>query len=239
MFSWERVLEYFPKIIAKFPLTFEIVLVAFVSGFIIGCVIAVIRLKEIPILSQLATVYISYIRCTPVICQMFVIYFGLPVLLRNMGIDTSEINNVVYVFVAYGMNMGGFMGEIIRSSILAVPAGQMEAGKAVGLTDMQTMSHIIAPQALKIALPMLGNTFVALFQATALAYMVGVIDMIGMVSTIGQLSGHKLEGYVCCAGVFAIISLAMEFVFNHINKRLNFGLSGHPKSKRVKEARAQ
>lgn len=234
MLSWDRFVYFFPRIIVLFPVTLEIVLVSFGSGIILGCLLAWIRIKRIPVLSQIARVFISYIRCTPVICQMFVVYFGVPVLLKQMGIDASQINRVVYVFIAYGLNNGAFMGETIRSAVLAVPIGQTEAGYSVGLTGWQTLVHIIAPQAIRIALPMLGTTFIYAFQATALAYMVGVVDMIGMTRTLGTVTGHTLEGYIICALIFAIISLVLEFVFNKINKRLDFGRSGIPVARKRK-----
>ena len=134
MFSWERVVEYFPQILQKFPVTLEIVLVSFTAGILLGTILAMVRIKKIPVLSQIATVYISYVRCTPVICQMFVIYFGIPALVSSLGGDTAGIDNIVYVLIAYGINMGGFMGETIRAAILAVPSAQSEAGWTVGLT---------------------------------------------------------------------------------------------------------
>ena len=227
MFSWQRVFEYFPQIIAKFPVTLEIVLVSFAAGILLGTVVALVRIKKVPVLSQIATVYISYVRCTPVICQMFVIYFGIPALVSALGGNTSGVDNIVYVLIAYGINMGGFMGETIRASILAVPAAQSEAGWTVGLTNTQTMVHIIAPQALRVALPMLGNTFISLFQATALAYMVGVLDMVGKARSLCTISGHTLEGYICCAAVFAVISLVLERVFALVNRKLDFGHSAN------------
>ncbi len=86
-----------------------------------------------------------------------------------------------------------------------------------GPDQHQTMVHIITPQALRVVLPMLGNTFISLFQATALAYMVG------KTSSLGAISGHTLEGHVCCAAVFAVISLVLERVFAFVNRKLDFG----------------
>lgn len=236
MFSWSRVIEYFPKIIVKFPVTLQIVIISFVTGIILGCGLAFIRLKKIPVLNQICAVFISYIRCTPIITQMFVVYFGTPALLKAMGISTSNLPNVVYVLIAYGLNQSCFMAETIRSSILAVPFGQTEAGRSIGLSEAQTMMHIVAPQALRVAMPMLGTTFIMLFKATALAYMVGVMDMIGKVQSFGNLYGHTLEGYICCAIVFAIISLVLEQVFKMIDNHLDFGNTQQITVRKVKKA---
>lgn len=234
MFSWKNVIDYFPKIIVKFPVTLNIVVVSFSLGLILGTVLAIIRLKKIPVLNQFATLFISYIRCTPVITQMFVVYFGIPVLFKTWGID-SKWDNIVYVYIAYALNMGGFMAETIRSSILAVPGGQREAGRSIGMTELQTTMHIIFPQAARIAMPMIGTTFILLFKGTALAYMLSVIDMIGKAKTIGAMTGHTLEGYICCAAVFSIISLALEQLFKNIDRKLDFG-NGRTRIRKVKKA---
>ncbi len=235
MISWQIFFRFFPKVVSKFPVTLSIVLVAFSCGILLGVCFALVRLKKIPVLRQIVTLLVSYIRCTPILTQMFVVYFGMPALLHAMGFHTAGIPNVVYVFIAYGLNQAGFLSEIIRSSILAVPAGQTEAGRAAGLTEAQTLFHIVMPQALRVAMPMLGTTFVFLFQATALAYMVGVVDMIGKANSLSGIYGHTLEGYLCAAVVFAVISLVLEHVFQYVNRRLDFGRTAR-RGKKVKPA---
>lgn len=220
MVSWSRVFEYFPKIILKLPVTLEIVVISFFFGLLLGGVMAFIRIKKIPVLNQISAVLISYIRCTPIITQMFVVYFGVPMLLNALGCSSLKIDNVIFVYIAYSINMSGFLAETIRSSVLSVPYGQTEAGRSIGLSEGQTLFHIVIPQAARIAMPMLGTTFVSLFKATALAYMVGVVDMIGKARLIGSLSGHTLEGYLCCTFCFAGISLVLEQVFQRIDRHL-------------------
>lgn len=111
MFSWKYVVEYFPDIIEKFPVTLELVLVPFVISFIFGFLIAIARLKKIPVLEQFLTVYVSYVRCTPVITQMFVVYFGIPLLMAKFGIDAYEWNPVIFVFIAYSINISAFLSK--------------------------------------------------------------------------------------------------------------------------------
>lgn len=231
MFSWDYVVKYFPDIIAKFPVTLKLVFIPFTISFLAGFGIAILRLKKIRQIDWFLKLYISYVRCTPVITQMFIVYFGLPMLLNIFGINAYKWKPEIFVYIAYSINIAGFLSETLRSSILAVPAGQMEAGFSVGMTSFQTMRDIIIPQALKIALPMLGNMFIGLFQATALAYMVNVLDMMGKARNLAANGGHLLEGYVCCAAVFAIISLGLEIIFRKVNKHLAFGHSYGNKQK--------
>ena len=128
MFSWSYVIEYFPKIIDKFPVTLQLVFIPFVVSFALGFGIALLRLKNIRAIDWLLKLYVSYVRCTPVITQMFIVYFGLPVLLQKFGIDAYDWRPEVFVYIAYSINISAFLSETIRASILAVPAGQMEAG---------------------------------------------------------------------------------------------------------------
>jgi L-cystine transport system permease protein len=213
----------FPKILAKFPVTLEIVVVATVIGLLLGLLLAFMRIKKIPVLCQLAGIYISYIRGVPVLVQLFIVYYGLPMILRSYGIDTSHINKIIFVFVTYGLNQAGFMAEIIRASILSVPVGQTEAGYSVGLTEFQTFQRIVLPQAIKVAIPNLETMFIMLFKSTALAYMVGIIDMMGKVSALAVINFRTLEGYLCVVIIFAAVSLFLEHLFEWINKKLRYG----------------
>ena len=118
MFAWKYVAEYFPIIIGKFPVTLELVIVPFITSFLLGFAIAIARLKKVPGLEQFLALYVSYVRCTPVITQMFIVYFGLPILLANFGINANKWNPVIFVFIAYSINISAFLSETIRSSIL-------------------------------------------------------------------------------------------------------------------------
>lgn len=222
-FSWDEFRSSFPKILAKFPVTLEIVIVAMLIGLLLGIVLALFRIKKVPVLSQLAGIYISYIRGVPVLVQLFVVYYGLPMLLRHFDIDTSSIDKILFIYVTYGLNQSGFMAEIIRAAIQSVPIGQTEAGYSVGLTESQTFRRIVLPQAVKVAIPNLETMFIMLFKSTALAYMVGIIDMMGKVKQLSVLTHRTLEGYTCVAIIFVVLSLVLERVFELVNKKLKYG----------------
>lgn len=224
LFSWERVIKYFPKILEKFPITLNIVLVSTLIGLLLGILIAVIRLKKVPIIHQLSQIYISYIRGTPILVQLFVVYYGMPSLVKSLvGIDVTTWDKIIFVYVAYGLNQSGFMAEIIRAAIQSVPIGQTEAGYSVGMNGAQTFVRIVLPQSVRIALPGLETMFMSLFRTTALAYMLGVIDIMGKAKSIGVVTYHSLEGYVDAAIIFIITSIILEQVFHIINNKINYG----------------
>jgi L-cystine transport system permease protein len=219
-FSLERAIDAFPKLLQSLNVTFEIVAVATCLGLVFGVGIAMIRLFRLPVLYQLSSVYISFMRGTPIIIQLYVVYYGLPML--TMGLFGLNINNwdkIFFVTTAFVLNEAAFMGEIIRGSILAVPAAQVEAGYSVGLSYFQTFIHVILPQAARAGLPNFAVDLVALFQGTSLAFLLGAVDIVGRARIIGGNTMHVFDPYVAAAVIFIVISVLLEFIFEWIQKR--------------------
>jgi L-cystine transport system permease protein len=187
-----------------------------------------IRIKKIPILNQLAFLMISFFRGTPALVQMFIVYYGMPVLCRAVfHIDLSGTDKLFFVFVTFGLNQSGYMAEQLRGAILSVHIGQTEAAYAVGLDGWQAFRRIVFPQAIKVAIPGLETMFVTLLQDTALAYMIGVIDMMGKVKLIAATTRHSIEGYIGVAVIFVIISLLLEGIFILLNPVLEYKRKAH------------
>lgn len=222
LFSLQRVIDYFPKILSRLPVTLLITVLATAIGMLLGIVLAFIRLYKVPGLNQLSAVFISFIRGTPVIVQMFVVYYGLPTLLLAVGVDINRWDKLYFVIITYGLNASAFMAEIFRASITSVSAGQSEAAYSVGLTRLQGFCRIVAPQAVKIALPSFGTSLVGLLQDTSIAFSLGIIDVMGKVNSISANTYHSLEGYVCAATIFVAFSLLIERSFTVLGRRFSF-----------------
>jgi L-cystine transport system permease protein len=224
-FKFERLVENFPKILSRFPVSLYIVVVSTAIALMLGTIIALARIKRIPILYHLAVVYISFIRGTPILVQLFLVYYGLPLLcVAIFGQDfTFDWSKLVFVFIAYGLNEGGFCAEYIRAAIQSVSRGQTEAGYTVGLTDSQTFFRIVFPQAFQVLLPALSAMVVGMLPATALAYLLGVIDMMGMVSILSNTTQHSLEGYIDAAIIFVAASVILEKIFATLIKKTDYG----------------
>lgn len=223
-FPFRRVIEYFPKVLSKLPVTLNIVLVSIGIAVILATAIAAIRIKKLPVLSQLAATYVSFVRGTPILVQLFLVYYGMPLLItffagKNI---TSEWNKLIFVYIAYGLNEAGFLSEHIRAAILSVPSGQSEAGYSVGLTGIQTFFRIVLPQASRVLIPGFSTMLVGLLPATSLAYMLGVTDMMGKVKAIGTVTFHTLEGYFCAAVIFVLASFVLERIFIRLSEQLNY-----------------
>lgn len=223
-FSWQRVVHNFPILIKKLPVTFEIVAVAFSLGFILALLIAIARIKKIPILNQILTVFISFERGTPLLVQMLVVYYALPLVLQTFfGIDTRRWDKIIFVDLALILNQGVFLGEIFRGAITSIPKGQKEAAIACGMTEFSAFTKIVLPQAVRVALPATGLNLIGLFQETSLVFMIGVMDIIGRASALGATSGHSLESYLIIAVLFLSINFVLTGITTKISKNLSYG----------------
>lgn len=223
-FNWERFFTNIPQILPYLPVTFKIVFYATVFGVLLGIVVAVIRIKKIPVLHQLAGIYVSFMRGTPMLVQLLVIFYGLPIFMQQMfNINVNRWDKIIFVYITYMLNQGAFLSEIFRCSILAIPKGQMEAAYSVGLTQFQAFRRIILPQAARVAVPSFGSDFIGLFQNTSLAFLIGVVDIMGRAKTIGTATKHVLEAYIFIAILFIVISLIVKGFFYLLDKKLAYG----------------
>ncbi|SNZ10188.1 L-cystine transport system permease protein [Terribacillus aidingensis] len=220
-FKWEYVITLFPKVLSALPTTLFIVLFATLIGSFLGLIIAYCRIERIPIVNQISAVYVSFIRGTPILVQMFIVFYGVPSLLGVIGIDISNWNKLYFIYITYGINTSAYFSEIFRSAISSVPASQYEAAASIGLTKWQTYRRTLIPQAGKIAFPNLGVSIVNLLQNTSLAFSLGVLDIMGKVQTLGALYYRVLEGYFIAAIIFIVLSISLEKLFNMLEKRMH------------------
>ncbi|MBR1616404.1 MAG: amino acid ABC transporter permease [Treponema sp.] len=226
LFSWRRLVQNFPVLIVKLPVTFEIVAVAFSLGFVLALLIATARIKRIPVLDQVLTVFISFERGTPLLVQMLVVYYALPIVLKAFfGIDSRRWEKIIFVDLALILNQGVFLGEIFRGAILSIPKGQREAAIACGFSEFDAFVKVVLPQAVRIALPSTALTLIGLFQETSLVFMIGVIDIIGRASALGATTGHSLESYLIVAAVFLLINFALTAITTRIDRKFAFGVT--------------
>jgi L-cystine transport system permease protein len=220
MFSLSHFLHAFSPLLSKLPVTLEILAGALFFGVILAFIIAWVRLNKIPVLNQVAVVYVSFIRGTPTLVQLFLVYYALPELLRPIGLDLSRTPVMVFVILTYALQLGGFTSEVIRSAVNSIDKGQGEAARSVGMTSFQAFRRIVLPQALVIALPNFGNTVVSSLKETSLAFSVGIVDMMGELNLIATRTYRMLELYVAVALIYYVLCFLMERVFSRVERML-------------------
>ncbi|MBZ6009984.1 amino acid ABC transporter permease [Leuconostoc gelidum] len=214
--------QYFPDVLSALPVTLLLTLVSTIIGVIVGAGIAYVKMENTPFLKQIAAVFTSFIRGTPILIQMFLVYYGLPFFLGYVGIDADDVNALVYLFITYGLNMAAFLSEIIRAALESVPATQREAALTSGYTKRQMYFKIIFPQAVIIAMPSFATMVISLLQDTSLAFTIGVIDVVGKAKALGTATFHTVEAYISAMIIFVILSFILERLFRWIEKRSNY-----------------
>lgn len=156
LFDVSLVFSSIPELLTKLPITLELAVVSMLIGLGLGLVMAIIKMKKIRVLTQITNLLISLLRGTPVIVQLYVAFFGIPMMFKAINqqfgtnLAVANISGFVYAMIALGLNQSGFMAEIIRSALQSVDPGQIEAAHALGMTYPQTLRRIILPEALRL-----------------------------------------------------------------------------------------
>ena len=216
MFKFSYFLEMIPKIFLKLNVTLTLTFISIFFALIIGTLLAVVIYYKVKVLDKLAYVYISIMRGTPIVAQLYFFYFGLAVysvLVRDM----TPISAVAFVL---SVNVGAFMSESIRGALLSVEEGQKEAALSLGMTHFQVVYRIVLPQAIRVAIPPLFNDFINLIKSSSLAFMLGVPDIMGAARTEGSQSYRYFEVYGAVMLVYWVVISFFDFFRKIVEKRL-------------------
>jgi cystine transport system permease protein len=194
--------------------TIPLALSSFAVGLVIALFVALARISGIKILSALARFYISVIRGTPLLVQLFVIFYGLP----SIGIVLDPWPSAI---IAFSLNVGGYAAEVIRAAILSVPQGQWEAGYMVGMSRSVSLRRIILPQAARVSVPPLSNTFISLVKDTSLASLILVTELFREAQQVAAFSQQFMLLFLEAALVYWVICLVLSTVQSRVEKRLD------------------
>lgn len=187
--------------------------VSMVLGLILGFSVAVVRVTKVPVISQIAAVYVSAFRGTPLLVQIFVLYYGLP----SVGIEFTPVTAGI---LALTLNVAAYLSESMRGAILGIDKGQWEAGLSVGLTWGQTLWNIITPQALRLAVPSLSNSLISLIKDTSLISVITVTELMLATKEVIAETFQPLPLYLAAAGIYWLLSALFERVQKALENRL-------------------
>lgn len=199
--------------------TVEIAVTGLIIGIIIGTLIAMVKImpkyKLLPrILEKICNVYVGFFRGTPMVVQLLIGYF---VLLPALGI---LVDGVVVAIIIFGLNSGAYVSEIMRAGIQSVDPGQLEAGRAVGLTYWSAMFKIVIPQSIKNILPTLGNEFIVLIKETSVVSFIAVVDITKAFRAIGDANYEYIIPYLMLAVVYLLLVLIISWGIRVMERRL-------------------
>lgn len=213
--TWDLLLSSFwPMVQGALIGTIPLALASFAIGLVLAVVIALMRLSKIVVVSGIARVYISIVRGTPLLVQLFVIFYGLP----SLGLVIDPWPSAV---IAFSINVGGYAAEIVRAAILSVPKGQWEAAYMIGMSHRRALTRIILPQAARVSVPPLSNTFISLVKDTSLASLILVTELFRQAQKVAAFSGDFMLIYLEAALVYWIICLVLSSGQGLLEKRLD------------------
>jgi His/Glu/Gln/Arg/opine family amino acid ABC transporter permease subunit len=218
-----------PALIAAIPLSFFLLIVSGVLGNLLAVPVALARVSRNPVLWMPSYAYILLMRGTPLLAQIYLIYYGLGQVFADVKIDGQRLMQVLpflkqglwYAIFALTLNTAGYTGEILRGAILAVPHGEIEAGKAFGMPKWLIFYRITLPRAIRICLPTMSTEVILLLKATALASTVTVYEVLGMAQFIRQQSFRTSETLIGAALVYIALVFVLTRLLNWLERYLN------------------
>ncbi len=209
------VLDAFPQLIEKFfTMTIPLTVLSFTLALIIAVSVAMVQYAHIRGLQRICRIYIWIIRCTPLLVQLYLVYYGLP----GIGIMLDAFPTVILVF---GFNEGAYMAESMRAALEAVPAGQMEAGYCVGMSYLQIMRQVVLPQAFRTAVPSLFNSLISMVKETSLASTITVAEMFRQAIMINGRVYETLALYTEVALIYLAFCSLLTVLQRQAEKRLS------------------
>ena len=215
----EVISSFWPMLEAAIDKTIPLAVISFFAGVVIALIVALIRIVEKPnlgmrLLQILCRIYVSTIRGTPMLVQIFIIFYGLP----EVGIKLDPFPTAI---IAFSINIGAYASETIRAAILSIPQGQWEASYSIGMNYYQTFTRTIMPQALRVSVPPLANTFISNVKDTSLASLVLVTEMFRVAQNITAENYEFIMIYSEAALIYWCICLILSFAQDRLEQRLS------------------
>ena len=209
-----------PELLSALPLTLAIMFVALIVGFMLALVTTALRVRRIPVIGQLADLYVSYARSVPVVLQLFVAFYGLPLVTGLFGVE-DLLSATTASMVGLSLYHGGYLSEVMRPAFLAVGRGQHDAADSLGYSFRQKIVRIVGPQAVHIALPGYGNAVIYLIHNVALVMYIGAADVMATAHLIMEhdYNQYQFGTYLVLAVIYSLLCLIAWLVVRFIERR--------------------
>nr|WP_304216215.1 ABC transporter permease subunit [Fredinandcohnia onubensis] len=215
MEGWELFMNSLPSMLSgAMQYTIPLTLISFIGGLILALLTAIMRLSKSRLIQIPAIIYVSAIRGTPLLVQLFIIFYGLP----NIGVNIDPFPSAAIAFI---LNVGAYASEIIRASILSIPKGQWEAAFTIGMTRWTALRRIILPQAARVSVPPLSNSFISLVKDTSLASLVLVAELFRKAQEIAARTYDFLLLYLEAALIYWVICFILSLFQEVLERRLS------------------
>lgn len=213
-------IDALPALLSGAWITLQLTAIATVLGLIGGIVLGVARLSKVKLISLLARVYIDFFRGTPLLVQLYIIYFGIPVLLDSLSIG-FRFNQWGAAILGLSLNSAAYLAEIVRAGIQSIELGQREAAESLGLGPTQTMQYVVFPQAIRRMIPPLGNEFITLLKDTSLVAVIGYQELFRQGQLIVAKNFRSFEIYAAVALIYLVLTVLSSQVFSLLERKMD------------------
>ncbi|MBQ9679077.1 MAG: amino acid ABC transporter permease [Ruminococcus sp.] len=210
-----------PLLLEGLKLTVIVSLVSIVIGMIIGLLVCLMKMSKNVVLRAIAGVYIWIIRGTPMLVQAFIVFFGVPQVVR-MFVSDFKFTALTAGIITLSLNAGAYLAEIYRGGIMAVPKGQTEAARSLGLSQGQAMRKVVLPQAIKFSIPSLVNQFIITIKDTSILSAIGMAELVNKAKTYVGSTYTFFETYLVVAAMYLVIISILMVISNYIEKKLKY-----------------
>ncbi len=219
--------HYLPALLQALPTTLYLLVVSVVAANILGFLLAWAKIGKNKFANLIAGIYISFIRGTPMMIQVLIIFIWIPVVAYSNGINTGSWNPIIYALIAYSLNLSAFFAEIFRSAYIAIDYKQIEAAQSLGMNKIQVFRRVILPQGAASAFPNLTNMSLEQMKNTSIAAVIGVYDILGKAMQLAKnnYGVGQMELYITVGVIFWMIGAIILFFSKIITARLNVGMS--------------
>jgi polar amino acid transport system permease protein len=216
----EKILSWIPPLLMGARLTIGLTVTSVSAGVILGLFLAMGKMSKQPLISKSCGAYIFFFRGTPLLMQLYFIYYALPRIMPIFNVRTGSqfFDRFIPAFIAFALNAGAYSAEIIRAAIQSIDKGQFEASRALGLTYPQTMRLVVIPQAIRRLIPPIGNEFIIVLQDASLVSMIALTDIMQATRTIAGSTGSALV-YLPAMALYLVITAVFNFVFHKTEKK--------------------
>ena len=224
------IVEYFPRLMQGTWVSLQLILLSVVLGGIFALPIALARISKNPLISGLPFAYIFFFRGTPLLVQIFLVYYGASQfeVVRESFLWPVLKEPFWCAIIAFTLNTSAYTAEIFRGAIQAIPVGEVEACKVVGMTKVQMYRRILLPRAFGIVLPAYGNEIILMLKGSALASTITILDLTGMARTIIARTYTPIEIFLAAGVIYLVISMVVIAIFKQVEKRQNRYLGPNP-----------
>lgn len=226
LFSWRAVFDAIPTILQHLPTTLTLTVAGAFFGLILALLFAIVKINRVKILYPIQAVVVSFLRGTPILVQLMLTYYGIPLFLKflnqkyGLNWNINAIPASIFAVTAFALNEAAYTSETLRAAIQSVNSGEIEAARSLGMTSAQVYRRVIIPNAAVVATPTLINGLIGLTKGTSLAFNAGIVEMFAQAQITGGSDYRYFERYISVAIIYWVISIIIEQVGHFIEKRM-------------------